>query len=589
MKQKFEINGMMCAACQASVKRATEKLAGVNSADVNLLSGTMVATFDENKVSEKDIIAVVTKAGYEALIFDPTKVRPDPIKKDIANLKKRLFYSAMFLIPIMFLSMGIKGNLLIFLAEAGMALPVIYINRVFLVNGFKSLFHLNPNMDSLIAVGATASFVYGYIETTVMILTLVTFGKFLEAKSKGKTGDAVKKLIELAPEKATVLRDGKEIEINAEFIELNDVIIVKAGNKIPVDGLVIEGSAKVDQSALTGESELVEKQVGSLVLSATILLEGEIKFKATKVGQDTTLSQIIKTVEEASSSKAPVSRLADKIAGIFVPCVMAFSLITFISWILISHDLGHAISRAVCVLVVSCPCALGLATPVSIMVGTGTAAKFGILFKSAEALENLCHGTFVLFDKTGTLTTGSQIKETSKNALDSLKKEKLKVAMASGDKKEIAEKIAKELGIDEYYYELLPNGKQEIVSSLKQKGEKVIMVGDGINDSPALVSADVGLAIGAGTDIAIDSADVVLIKNDINDVLTAIKLSRRVMKIIKENLFWAFFYNIIMIPLAAGLISNVEMSPMLGSFAMSLSSVTVVTNALRIKNFKGDK
>ncbi len=609
-------------------------------------------------------------------------------------------------------------------------LPIVYVNRNYFIIGFKRLFKISPNMDSLIAIGSTSAIVYGiyaiymignglgynrldlvhqysmdiYFESAGTILTLITVGKYLETKSKNKTSNAISKLINLLPKTATVLRDNKEIEIPVEEIEKDEILLVKPGNTIAVDGKIIEGNSLVDQSSITGESMPVEKNIGDTVVSGTINKNGFLKVKANKVGEDTTLSQIIKLVEEASNSKAPISKLADKVSGVFVPIVILIAVIAVVVWLILGKDVQFALSIGIAVLVISCPCALGLATPVAIMVGTGKGAEFGILIKSAESLEVLHSIDTVVLDKTGTITEGKikvtdiiaedeqkllkiaasiekksehllaeaivqkaeeenielyeinefkavsgrgieakidkdmyyggnikfmqeegidtssikddekllkqgktvlyfaknqeiigiiavadVVKSDSKLAIEKLKKEKIEPIMLTGDNKLVAENIAKTIGISKVVADVLPQDKEKVISDLQKQGKKVAFVGDGINDSPALAKSNVGLAIGSGTDIAIESADIILVKNSLMDVVSAIDLSKAVIRNIKMNLFWAFFYNIIGIPIAAGVFYNIfgiKLNPMLGALAMSLSSVCVVTNALRLRNFK---
>ena len=758
-KVKFDIQGMTCSSCSAHVDRAVNKLEGVKSVNVNLLSNNMMVEFDEKETDTDRIIKAIVDAGYGATISDDTKKEISKKEKKLNNedviksMKKRLIISICFLIPLMYIAMyhmlnewfgipipsivnslfhGTENAITFGFTQFLLLLPIVYVNRNYFIVGFKRLFKRSPNMDSLIAIGSSAAIVYGifaiymigyglghnqielvqrysmdiYFESAGTILTLITVGKYLETKSKGKTSDAISQLMNLAPKTAIVMRGEKEIEIPVEEIMIGDIIIIKPGGGIPVDGIIVEGNSSIDQSSITGESIPVEKTIGDKVVSGTINKNGHLKIKATKVGNDTTLSQIIKLVEEASNSKAPISKLADKVSGIFVPVVITIAILATIFWILQGQSFEFALSTGIAVLVISCPCALGLATPVAIMVGTGKGAQNGILIKSAESLEVLHTVNTVVLDKTGTVTVGKPkvtdiisvidqnellkiagtleknsehplaeaimqkieeekilitnvdnfeaisgkgvkgkidgeyyfggniafmqenhidieqiqkesqkllnsgktvlyfanknhiigiiavadtIKETSYQAIKELKKENIEVVMLTGDNKTVAENIGKELHIDKVIAEVLPQDKEKEVSKLQAEGKKVAFVGDGINDSPALVRADVGLAIGSGTDIAIESADVVLIKNSLLDVVTAIDLSKAVIRNIKMNLFWAFFYNIIGIPIAAGafyLSWGLKLNPMIGAAAMSLSSVCVVTNALRLKNFK---
>lgn len=753
-KNKFDIQGMTCSSCSSHVERAVKKLEGVKSVNVNLLSNNMVVDYDENILNDSKIIEAVVDAGYGASTYvekEKTKTKKQEDKKEdtIKFMKNRLIISICFLVPLMYIAMnhmlyewfglpilkffhGNENALAFGFTQFLLLLPIVYLNRNYFIIGFKRLLKRTPNMDTLIALGSSAAIIYGifaiymigygfghnqieiveryrgdiYFESAGTILTLITVGKYLETKSKGKTSDAINKLINLAPKIATVIREEKEIEINVDEIIVGDIVLIKPGASIPVDGTIIEGTSAVDESSITGESIPVEKMVGSKVVSGTINKNGYFKMKATKVGDDTTLSQIIKLVEEASNSKAPISRLADKVSGIFVPVVIAIAILAAVFWILQGQSFEFALSAGIAVLVISCPCALGLATPVAIMVGTGKGAQQGILIKSAEALELLHLADTVVLDKTGTITEGKPkvtdivsnidekellkiagslekgsehplaeavverakedkiefveindftsvsgrgvsgkineikyfagnisfmkennintenvedasqkflkkgktvlyfadeskiigiiavadtIKNASKQLVKELKSRNIKVVMLTGDNKVVAETIGEELEIDKVVSEVLPEDKEKEIQNLQKQGKKVIFVGDGINDSPALVRADVGIAIGSGTDIAIESADIVLIKNSLLDVWTAISLSRAVIRNIKMNLFWAFFYNIIGIPIAAGvfyLSFGFKLNPMFGALAMSLSSVCVVTNALRLRNFK---
>lgn len=746
MKNKFAVSGMTCSACSARVERAVSKLNGTQNVSVNLLTNSMTVEYDDS-INTEDIIKAVKEAGYGANLFETKKKSSSGIKSQAERkMQKRLISSVCLLIPLMYISMGhMMGlpipsvfighrNALNFaLIQLVFCIPIMIINYKYYTVGFKNLFKGSPNMDSLIAIGSGSSFLYGiyaivriaiglnsgdmetvskfhmdlYFESAATILTLITVGKFLESRSKSKTGEAIDRLLNLSPETAAILKDGKEIQIPVEEIMTGDIVLAKAGERIAVDGEIIEGEANLDQSAITGESVPVAKTVGESVISATMLNSGYIKYKATRVGENTTLSQIIKLVEEASSSKAPIAKIADKVSGIFVPIVIGIAIISLIVWLICGASFEFAMSIAISVLVVSCPCALGLATPVAIMVGTGKSAQNGILIKSGEALEALHNVTDVVLDKTGTLTEGKpgvtdviafdidekklvqiagsienmsehpladavvrecerqklsylstkgfkaefgkgvygevegkgyhignlsyivdnnidhenikddierlslegktplivadeshtvgiiavadKVKSSSYSAVSLLKKSGIKVTMLTGDNKNTAEAVRKKLDIDNVIANVLPQEKEGVVASLQENGKKVAMVGDGINDAPALARADVGIAIGAGVDIAIESADVVLMKNDILDVCTAINLSKAVIKNIKENLFWAFFYNTVGIPIAAGVFYHafdIKLSPMLAAAAMSLSSVCVVTNALRLRFFK---
>lgn len=752
MNKKFNVTGMTCSACSASVEKAVKKLEGINSVSVNLLTNSMIVHYNEEVIDENNIIEAVTSAGYGASVFSKNKNEikvSDKIRveDEIKEMKKRLIISFAFLIPLMYISMGhmmglplpsflsgLENAISYGMTQFLLALVIVYVNRKYYQVGFKTLFKGSPNMDTLIAIGSSAAMVYGifaiyrmgyglgiqdfelvekyhmdlYFESAAMILTLITLGKYLEKKSKGKTSEAITKLMDLAPKTATILRNNKEVIVPIEEVLKDDIVIVKPGESIPVDGVIIQGSSSIDQSAITGESIPVEKNIGDKVIAATINKNGYFKFKAEKVGDDTTLAQIISLVEDASSSKAPIAKLADKISGVFVPIVISISIISTIVWLLVGKSFEFSLSIGIAVLVISCPCALGLATPVAIMVGTGKGAENGILIKSAEALETAHKIQTVVLDKTGTITEGKHkvtdivvnsninknellkiaasiekpsehpladaivekakkenitlldvdnfisitgkgikaeinnkiyyagnlslmkennidyskfekvindlakkgktplcfsddsilfgviavadtIKPTSKKAIEEFKNMGINIVMLTGDNKNTAEAIRKELNIDKVIAEVLPQDKEKEVRKIQESGKKVAMIGDGINDAPALARADVGIAIGAGTDIAIESADIVLMKSDLLDGVTTIKLSKAVIKNIKENLFWAFFYNAIGIPLAAGVFYNIlgwKLNPMFGAFAMSLSSVCVVSNALRLKLFK---
>lgn len=758
-KTKFSVTGMTCAACEVNVTKAVSRLDGVEKVEVNLLNSTMTAEFDESSVSESNIISAVENIGYGASVYGKSKnegalksqwdARRSSAESEQKQMKFRLTASICLLIPLMYIAMGgmmglplpsfFESPLTSAFTQLMITLPVIIINKKFFVSGFKALVKRVPNMDSLVAIGSGASLVYGifaiyrmiygietgnhqvvhqyahslYFESSAMILTLVTVGKYLESRSKAKTSQTLEKLIDLAPKTATVVRNGREFVIEASQIAVGDVVVIRPGEQIPVDGVIISGNGFTDQSAITGESVPVEKQVGDSVISATINRNGSFKFKATKVGEDTTLSQIIRMVEDAGNSKAPIARLADKISGIFVPVVMAIAVVCAAVWLIAGKDFEFALNCAVSVLVISCPCALGLATPVAIMVGTGKAAELGILVKSAESLEKLHSVDTVVLDKTGTVTSGEPavqnvavlskslseneftaiaasaesrsehplakavvafakakgialrevdsfeaipgkglrakieneayyagnlkllednkieasgeirkivdsfasqgktplvfakkdevlgviavadtVRENCKSAVDELHKMGIKTVLLTGDNALTAQAIGKELGIDRIISDVLPDGKDDCIKALQGEGRKVAMVGDGINDAPALTRADVGIAIGAGTDIAVESADIVLMKSDLADAVTAIRLSKAVMKNIRMNLFWAFFYNALGIPLAAGAfypVFGILLSPMIGSLAMSCSSLCVVTNALRLRFFKANK
>ena len=753
MDKKFDVTGMTCSACSSHVEKSVCKLVGEGNVSVSLLTNSMQVKYDEKKISEEDIIKAVEDAGYGASVAGAPAAKKaekkgSVVDEEIKEMKTRLIISFIFLIPLMYVSMGSMAGLpqpsfltghanavSFAFTQFLMCLPIIYVNRKYFIVGYKTLWHRAPNMDSLIAVGSTAALAYGifaiyrmsyglgagdyalvekyhmdlYFESSVMILTLITLGKFLETRSRRKTSEAISRLTELAPETAVVERNGVETEIPIEELNAGDIVIVKPGARIPADGIIVDGNSSVDESALTGESIPVEKTVGDKIIAASINKNGFLKFRAEKVGSETTLAQIIKLVEDASASKAPIAKLADKIAGVFVPVVMTIALVTAIAWLATGHDFEFALSCAISVLVISCPCALGLATPVAIMVGTGKGAENGILIKSAEALETLHLVKTVIMDKTGTLTEGKPVvtdiysigidenellalaasaekpsehplagaliedaekkginlfeaedfravsgrgvtatvdgrkilagnkyfmsengidvsvfeqkekeysdlgktvlyfagensplgliavqdvpKKTSRAAVKCLRDMGIDVIMLTGDNKRTAEVVARSLGITNVVSEVMPQDKEAVVRSVQEKGGRTAMIGDGINDAPALARADVGIAIGAGTDVAIESADIVLMKSDLMDAVTAIKLSKATIKNVKENLFWAFFYNIICIPLAAGVwfpAFGIKLSPMIGAAAMSMSSVCVVSNALRLKFFKAD-
>lgn len=750
--EKFSVTGMTCSACSLSVEKAVQKLPSVKNVNVNLLANSMSVEYDGEALSPEDIIHAVVDAGYQAQVSSKGERKEhvnkeNPVEEEIKEMKKRAIISFVFLLPLMYVSMGpmfhwpIPGwlvgheNALSYaFLQFLLTIPVVYINRKYYAVGFKTLWHRSPNMDSLIAVGSGAGVIYGifaifrigyglghqemnlvaqyshdlYFESAAMILALITLGKFLEARAKGRTSEAITKLMDLAPKMATVIREESEVEIPLEDVVLGDVVVVRPGQSIPVDGIILEGHSAVDQSALTGESIPVEKTVGDRVISATINKTGFFKFKAEKVGDDTTLAQIIKLVEEAGASKAPIAKMADKISSIFVPAVMSIALVATVIWLLLGHSFEFALSIGIAVLVISCPCALGLATPVAIMVGTGRGATHGILIKSAEALETLHKIDTVVLDKTGTITEGNPVvtdvvvhgdlseekllgiaaslerrsehplaeaivkkakeqgiafqevegfqalsgkgivgridhqeyyagnwalmtekgittaalkessdilaqqgktplyfannrellgmiavadvlKPTSYQAIEGFKAMGIDVVMLTGDNALTAEAIRQQLHIDRVVAEVFPQDKEKEVRKIQESGKIVAMVGDGINDAPALARADVGIAIGAGTDVAIESADIVLMKSDLLDALTAVELSKATIKNIKENLFWAFFYNVLGIPLAAGVFYSAlgwKLSPMFGAAAMSMSSVFVVTNALRLKMFQ---
>lgn len=755
MKEKFDVTGMTCSACSSRVEKCVSKLEGIENVSVNLLTNSMQVEYNDTVLSESQIIDAVVKAGYGAspkqehvqtVAAGKAKVMENPMEKQIQNMKFRLIVSFVFLVPLMYVSMGhmvglplpgfltgIENAVSFAFTQLLLCLPIIYVNRKYYIKGFQTLAHLAPNMDSLIAIGSTASLVYGifaiyrmsyglgsgnmevvhlyyhdlYFESAAMILALITVGKYLETRSKGKTSEAITKLMDLAPKTAVVERDGREQEIPVEQVVAGDVVIVRPGQNVPVDGFILEGSTSIDEAAITGESIPVHKQEGDTVIAATMNKTGFVKFKATRVGDDTTFSQIIRLVEEASSSKAPIAKIADKIAGVFVPVVMVIALVTAVVWLLSGSTFEFALSCAISVLVISCPCALGLATPVAIMVGTGKGAEQGILIKSGEALETAHNLQSVVLDKTGTITQGRPVvtdihtegwtkkeflalaagmevksehplaeaildyakkegispvqvdnfnsipgkglevsvngrryyagnerlmrekeisldnclkllevmadegktplifaeetqvlgviavadvvKTTSKEAIKELKDLGIEVVMLTGDNRRTAEAIRRQLDIDTVIAEVLPQDKERKISELQEAGKVVAMIGDGVNDAPALARADVGMAIGAGTDVAIESADVVLMKNDLKDAVTAIRLSKAVIRNIKQNLFWAFFYNTLGIPIAAGIfypLLGLKLNPMIGAAAMSMSSIFVVSNALRLKWFQ---
>ena len=747
MKERFDVIGMTCASCQANVQKAVEKL-GVDFVNVNLISETMTVSYDDGKISENDIIKAVEKIGYGAKPKNKKNLKENNKTFDEEKIvKNRLIISFIFLIPLMYISMGHMINLPLphFLMGARgsvnfaflqflLTLPIVFVNRIFYISGFKALFNKASNMDTLVGLGSFAALIYGifaimrmayglgfekfeivenyrhnlYFESSAMILTLITLGKYFEKKSKGQTKKSLESLMNLAPKKARILKDKKEVEILVEDLKKGDLILVRPGEAIPVDGIVKEGSSLVDESAITGESIPVNKNIGDEVISATLNKQGSFIFEATKVGEDTTLSKIIELVNQANETKAPIAKLADKISAIFVPTVMIISLITFVIWMILGYGFEFSLNFAISVLVISCPCALGLATPMAIMVATGKSAQFGLLFKNAESLENLHKVDTILLDKTGTITEGkpqvtdiiSEIDENefikiassiennsehplshaiseyakdkniqakniedfeaisgkgikakyenkiyyggnislmkeknidlksyekkadifsnegktsmyfadeknvigiiavqdkpknlSKIAIDEMKKMGYEVRMITGDNEKTAEAIKNALNIDEKYAEVLPQDKEKEIKNLQKLGKKVLMVGDGINDAPALARSDVSMAIGNGTDVAIESADIILINNNILDIVSALKLSKSTIKIIKENLFWAFFYNIIGIPLAAGLLYpafGLKLSPMFGAFAMSFSSIFVCLNSLRLRKFKAN-
>lgn len=762
-EERFDITGMTCSACSARVEKATAKLEGMGNVSVNLLTNSMKVQYDEDRLAMEDIIKAVEKAGYGASAAQMADTeqgqkksasRTNVAEEELKQMKGRLILSILFLIPLMYLSMGHmmqmdlglpvpalienlfygnKNAVSMVFAQFLLLLPILYANRKYFSTGFKSLLRGGPNMDTLIAIGSAAATVYGcfalfrigyglghgdmevvhqysmdiYFESAGTILTLITVGKFLETRSKGKTSEAIEKLMDLSPQTAIVERDGMESVVAVDEVRAGDVVLIKPGASIPVDGIVFEGSSSVDESVITGESIPVEKKPGDKAVSATVNKSGFFKIKASKVGEDTTINQIIRLVDEASSSKAPIAKLADKIAGVFVPVVIGIAILAAAVWLFCGADFEFALSTGIAVLVISCPCALGLATPVAIMAGTGKGAENGILIKSGEALEIAHRVDTVVMDKTGTITEGKPLvtdirvyrgteeqlletaaslekpsehplaeailhyaekrgvavrqaadfeaihghgvtatlgekrflagnerlleryhissseiqetlgelsdegktplifadekqvlgiiavsdveKSTSRRAIELFQQMKIDVVMLTGDNERVAKAIQKRLGIPTVIAGVLPDEKENHIKELQDAGHTVAMIGDGINDAPALARADVGIAIGAGTEVAIESADAVLIKNDLLDAVTAIRLSKAVIRNIKQNLFWAFFYNCIGIPLAAGVFYNAlgwQLNPMFGAAAMSLSSICVVSNALRLKFFR---
>lgn len=754
MKSEFSVSGMTCSACSSAVERAVSKIDGVDEVSVNLLTNSMSVDYKDN-VSSSDIINAVKDAGYDAIdklevsknVVVKASGQDDIIQKEYESMRFRVWVSFVFMIPLMYISMGgmiglpvpsiFEGpeNSVIFaFTQMLMTLPIMYVNRAYYINGFKALYKKHPNMDSLIAIGSSAAFVYGlfviyklayglghgqmdiihqymhslYFESAAMILALITLGKYLEAKSKGRTTDAIKKLMDLSPKTAIRISGNLETEIPIEEVVVGDTLLVRPGSAIPVDGKVIDGIGSVDTSSITGESIPVEVSSGFTVIGSTILKTGTLKIVAEKVGEDTTIAKVIQLVQDANATKAPIAKIADKISLVFVPIVIVIAIITTIVWMVLGSGFEFALTMGISVLVISCPCALGLATPVAIMVGTGKGAGNGILIKSAGSLETLHNIGAVVLDKTGTITMGKpevtdiintgiveeskllniigsleqpsehplslaikeyvlsrgikaayasefnnhpgkgiegivngvryyagnlkymrelsielsgsneladklskegktvlyfsdaeniiglvavadKIKETSKEAIEMMHESGLSVYMLTGDNKITAEAIGRELKLDDVISEVMPQDKESMVRSIKEKGVQVAMVGDGINDAPALARADVGIAIGAGTDIAMDATDIVLMKSDLVDVVNAVELSKRTITTIKQNLFWAFFYNVLCIPLAAGLFYKpfgISLNPMIASAAMSLSSIFVVTNALRLNSFK---
>ena len=617
---KYDITGMKCAGCSARVESAVKKIPGVTMVSVNLLTNSMIA---EGKFSDKEIFTAVEKLGFGIKLSEGDDIIN--ATHDEEKLLNIFIVSAVLLIIQMFLSMGVSmlnfpfpsflTDDIIWIIVALLSLTILILNRRFFISGFKGLVHGAPNMDTLVAMGSFVSFIYSayhlvmfiafdqlsyenfFFDSASMILVLITIGKILEAKTKGKTTNAIKSLISLTPDKALIEKDGKTIEIPVKEIMLGDIVIVKPGNIIPVDCEIISGETKINESMLTGESELVNKTIGDEISAGTINMTAEIKCKAIRIGRDTTLAKIIKLVSDTTASKAPISRIADKVSRIFVPVVIGLAVLTFVIWMLIGKDVGFSVLRAISVLVVSCPCSLGLATPVAIMVANGIAARNGILFKTSEALENAGKTNIICLDKTGTITKGivsydgdnvivteDEIRSDSKDAVLRLKSMGIKTYMLTGDKYEVAKRIADSAQIEKFISDIKPDGKAEEIAKLKNLG-KVAMVGDGINDAPALTIADTSIAIGAGSDIATQSAEIVLMKNTLIDAVAAIKLSKLTIRNIKQNLFWAFCYNIIGIPLAAGVFIGLfgwTLTPIFSALCMSISSIIVVTNALRL-------
>ena len=634
MKKSFKVTGMSCANCVANVEKAVRKINGIEEVNVNLVEELMLVSFDENKTDTGKIEEAVRKAGYGAELIGgdekkETKAEPEKDYKIYG-----LIASVIIIIILMVVAMGPKWDISTnALLQFILVIPVLIINRHFFINAFKALRSGGTNMDVLVSLGSTCAFTYSlfglfmiliscekgdleharhysmnlYFDSAGMILTLVSVGKYLESKSKRKTKDAIEGLLDMCPKKIIRIKtdkDGNEIEetVASEDIKKGDVILISKGEAASVDGTIILGSAVFDESAITGESVAVKKEVGDEVISATMIKDGFVRVRAEGVGEESTLMKIVKMTKEAGATKAPIARLADKISGIFVPVIIVIAIITFVVWFIISKDFVTAFSNGICVLVISCPCALGLATPVAITVGMGIGAKKGILFKSAESLERLKSTDTVVFDKTGTITKGivsvegevsmDEVRETSPLAMKLLKDMGIETVMLTGDKKEKALKIAEEAGVSSVRYELKPEDKAKIVKELQNEGKKILMVGDGINDAPALATAEVGMAMGAGKDIAIECADVVLMHSDLLDVIRALRLSKKTILNIKENLFWAFFYNVLMIPVAAGVMQpliGLKLNPMIGAACMSLSSICVCLNALRLMGVNLEK
>ena len=634
MKKSFKVTGMSCANCVANVEKAVRKINGIEEVNVNLVEELMLVSFDENKTDTGKIEEAVRKAGYGAELIGGNEKKETKAEPEKDNKIYGLIASVIIIIILMVVAMGPKWDISTnALLQFILVIPVLIINRHFFINAFKALRSGGTNMDVLVSLGSTCALTYSlfglfmiliscekgdleharhysmnlYFDSAGMILTLVSVGKYLESKSKRKTKDAIEGLLDMCPKKIIRIKtdkDGNEIEetVASEDIKKGDVILISKGEAASVDGTIILGSAVFDESAITGESVAVKKEVGDEVISATMIKDGFVRVRAEGVGEESTLMKIVKMTKEAGATKAPIARLADKISGIFVPVIIVIAIITFVVWFIISKDFVTAFSNGICVLVISCPCALGLATPVAITVGMGIGAKKGILFKSAESLERLKSTDTVVFDKTGTITKGivsvegevsmDEVRETSPLAMKLLKDMGIETVMLTGDKKEKALKIAEEAGVSSVRYELKPEDKAKIVKELQNEGKKILMVGDGINDAPALATAEVGMAMGAGKDIAIECADVVLMHSDLLDVIRALRLSKKTILNIKENLFWAFFYNVLMIPVAAGVMQpliGLKLNPMIGAACMSLSSICVCLNALRLMGVNLEK
>ncbi|MBO6260127.1 MAG: HAD-IC family P-type ATPase [Lachnospiraceae bacterium] len=646
MKASFNVTGMSCANCVSNVERAVGKINGVEEVSVNLIEELMMVSYDESLTGESEIMEAVKKAGYGAESCSRPQNRPGTaagssemsseksLKKDKDYKGIGLLISVILMVILMVIAMGEKHSLSMnALTQLLLVIPVMFINKRFYINAFKALRSGGTNMDVLVSLSSLCAFVYSlyglymilactergdmesamqyahnlFFDSAGMILTLVSVGKFLEDRSKKKTKDAIDSLIDICPKKITRIitdRDGNETEetVAAEDIRQGDIILISKGEASAVDGIVVKGSAKFDESAITGESEAIDKAEGDEVISATMAIDGYVRVRAQAVGEDSTLMKIVRMTKEAGASKAPIAKLADRISAVFVPTIVVISIVTFAIWFFVTRDFATAFSFGICVLVISCPCALGLATPVAITVGMGVGAKNGILFKTAESLQMLSSIDTAVFDKTGTITNGTvsvegevrkdTVRKTSARAMAILKKLGIGTVMLTGDKKEKALVIAKEAGVSDVRYELKPEDKAGSVKEFQEKGKKVLAVGDGINDAPALAAAEVGMAMGAGKDIAIECADVVLMHSDLLDVVRAIRLSKGTLRNIKENLFWAFFYNVVMIPVAAGAaypLFGLKFSPMMGAACMSLSSICVCLNAVRLMGIRLDK